>query len=383
MASLKFGGLPDALYHDGETYTLSMTDTTATWTGSAHTVTVTGTDLDTDHGVITKIVSGNTTLSNLNVDFSAFRAGIDDGDWNEIGTALQGIDIRTPDGIRGIFQGLGGDDDVSFSQQDGQVYFDGGNDVINFYTGEEDDFTPDNNVYLASLNYQPDYETLRWEINGGTGINSLWLWRDPSTAPSGSTLYNIATGGLTVTVGKEFTFLDGTALFNNIDMVSGTPWDDTITGDDNYNSLRGQGGADRLYGAGGNDEILGGTGNDYIVGGKGGDTLRGLAGADLFVLKKISDSTLASPGQDVIGDFSRAEGDTIDLHVIDADTTRKGNQAFDFIGKDHFHHEAGELRYVQKDGQTYIFGDVDGDSKADFSLLATGKIHFGEIDFHL
>jgi serralysin len=83
-------------------------------------------------------------------------------------------------------------------------------------------------------------------------------------------------------------------------------------------------------------------------------------GADTFV---FGHSFAAFDG-DVITDFSRAEGDRIDLGGMDADATSGGNQAFAFIGAKAFSGKAGELQY--RDGK--VAGDINGDGKADFHI---------------
>ena len=120
-----------------------------------------------------------------------------------------------------------------------------------------------------------------------------------------------------------------------------------------------------------------------MTGGKGADALQGGAGADIFAFRSITDSTVSASGRDTIGDFSRKQGDRIDLKGIDASTEIDGDQAFSFIATQGFHKKACELRYEIKDGDTYLFGDVDGDGKADFSIRVDGSIAFTKYDFVL
>ncbi len=67
-------------------------------------------------------------------------------------------------------------------------------------------------------------------------------------------------------------------------------------------------------------------------------------GAGNFVFKALQDSTAAATGQDTIYDFSRGQGDKIDLRGVDANASTKADNAFTFIGTDKFHKQAGELR---------------------------------------
>jgi subtilisin family serine protease len=61
---------------------------------------------------------------------------------------------------------------------------------------------------------------------------------------------------------------------------------------------------ERIAGLGGDDVIDGGAGDDVLTGGAGSDTLTGGAGADRFVFGR-------DVGEDIILDFSEAEGDRI------------------------------------------------------------------------
>jgi Ca2+-binding RTX toxin-like protein len=126
--------------------------------------------------------------------------------------------------------------------------------------------------------------------------------------------------------------------------------------------------SNRLSGGNGRDKINGGAGNDTLTGSGGSDRLYGGTGKDAFVFKSIKDSTVDGAGRDTIFDFSKAQKDRIDLRGIDADVTTAGNGAFSFIGSTAFSNNAGELRFDKAASDTYIYGDVDGDGQADFSI---------------
>ncbi|MBD2745725.1 hypothetical protein IC232_03350 [Microvirga sp. BT688] len=133
-------------------------------------------------------------------------------------------------------------------------------------------------------------------------------------------------------------------------------------------AINGNSAANRLNGGNGRDKIAGGSGNDTISGSGGSDRLYGGTGKDAFVFKSVRDSTVDSSGRDTIFDFSKAQNDRIDLRAIDADVTTAGNGAFSFIGTSAFGNKAGELRYDKGASDTFIYGDVDGDGFADFSI---------------
>lgn len=139
--------------------------------------------------------------------------------------------------------------------------------------------------------------------------------------------------------------------------------------------VRGQRGADKLYGGKGNDVFEGGDGKDLLSGGAGNDVLTGGAGADglyggtgqdRFIFKSLSDFGLSKTATDTIFDFTT--GDRIDLSAIDANSKLTGDQPFTFIATKTFSGKAGELRTDKAASDTYVYGDVNGDKKADFIL---------------
>ena len=156
---------------------------------------------------------------------------------------------------------------------------------------------------------------------------------------------------------------------------------DTVKGGGKADYITSFGGADKLYGNAGNDTLMGGTGNDTLQGGAGADKLYGGTGADTFLLKLASESTLTV--RDTVFDFSRAQGDKIDLKAIDANTRIGDDQAFKFIGTDGFHKKAGELRYTKSGGDTFVHADTNGDGTADFSVRFDALINFAKGDFIL
>ena len=144
-----------------------------------------------------------------------------------------------------------------------------------------------------------------------------------------------------------------------------------ILGNDSANTINGGAGDDRLFGGGGNDAINGGDGNDFIEGGAGQDIVYGAAGADTFEFRDGDFGGATTATADIIHDFVNGT-DRIRLDAVDANTLLDGNQAFAFIGTDAFGSTAGELRYEQISGATYLSGDTDGDGSADFMIRIDG-----------
>jgi Ca2+-binding RTX toxin-like protein len=142
----------------------------------------------------------------------------------------------------------------------------------------------------------------------------------------------------------------------------------TFTGTAKADSFAGTLESDVITGAAGSDTLSGGGGKDNLTGGAGADKLTGGAGADAFIFLSVSDSTVASTGRDTIFDFDGAGGDRINLSTIDAKSSTAINDAFSFIGTSAFSKKAGELRYDKGLSDTYIYGDTNGDGKADFAI---------------
>ncbi len=120
-------------------------------------------------------------------------------------------------------------------------------------------------------------------------------------------------------------------IYESIEGLGGSGFDDILTGDDQANRiygdvmdfdpdrypgenrgadvLRGLGGNDELFGMQGADDLGGGAGADRLDGGPGRDILTGGAGDDTFVFA-------TGYGRDRITDFS--DGDRVDLRDHEA-----------------------------------------------------------------
>ncbi len=137
-----------------------------------------------------------------------------------------------------------------------------------------------------------------------------------------------------------------------------------------------------LKGTDGNDILRGGDGDDTLFAGKGTDILFGGGGADDFVITSAAILQPSKPGDRTtppnlfayIYDFNREEGDKIDLSRIDIDLATPYRQGL-FLGltakgeiASQFTRRAGEVIVQFTMGNYYIFGDVNGDGTADFSI---------------
>ena len=132
-----------------------------------------------------------------------------------------------------------------------------------------------------------------------------------------------------------------------------------------------------------NNVLVGNSAANILDGGAEADDLRGGGGADTFLFDDGDFGGFGASVCDRIIDFSRAGGDLIDLSRADANSALSGDQGFAFIGTGAFTGSAGELRYQQAGGNTYVYGDTNGDGTADFMIRVDGLHSFVAGDFVL
>nr|TNI03196.1 RTX toxin [Aeromonas jandaei] len=109
------------------------------------------------------------------------------------------------------------------------------------------------------------------------------------------------------------------------DILFGGASNDTLYGESGNDTLYGGSGNDTLYGGSGDDTLSGGLGNDILVGGLGNDILKGDGGADTFTWQQ-GDTAAGSVAKDYVVDFSKAEGDKLDLRdLLDHDGSHNQN----------------------------------------------------------
>jgi Ca2+-binding RTX toxin-like protein len=85
--------------------------------------------------------------------------------------------------------------------------------------------------------------------------------------------FDDANGGVTFDMGLRLEF-------DSVNVIDGTPGDDTLIGTTGEDQINGYEGSDYIRGAEGNDELNGGDGDDYLSGGAGDDAINGGAGYD-------------------------------------------------------------------------------------------------------
>jgi len=190
----------------------------------------------------------------------------------------------------------------------------------------------------------------------------------------------ISSVSYTASANVEMLMLSGTTAV----IANGNALANTLVGNDVANTLKGNDGADVLRGMGGKDSLQGGADADVLDGGAGNDILNGGLGADRFVFDQpgLATSTATASAERIM-DFSHAQGDRIDLHAIDANGPLAGDAAFTFIGSAAFSHVAGQLRAAEIGTNTFLFGDMNGDTKADFVIRLDGHVDLVAADLIL
>ncbi len=184
-----------------------------------------------------------------------------------------------------------------------------------------------------------------------------------------------------------------------MDDLMGDSGNDTLFGGDGDDVLRGGLDNDRLFGGNDRDGLLGGAGSDLLFGDSGNDTLSGESGADVLrggtgidvlfggsgadVFRFVNGESTASGVNtsaylDSVRDFSRAQGDKIDLRFAYGDAS---SGVLDWIGGSSFS-SAYQVR-GQNAGNGYLEVQVnlDSDSAAEMEFLVRSSL--GESDFLL
>jgi Ca2+-binding RTX toxin-like protein len=312
--------------------------------------------------------------------------------------------------------GFGGDDALSGLGGDDGLYGGDGNDVLRGGTGA-DELYGDNGIdtasYLGSLagvevdlltglgsfgEAQGDtlagIENLSGSLQadglrGDAGANTLQglngndilNGRDGSDVLNGGAGADSLDGGNGIDTASYFTAPTGVAVNLYAGTASGgEAQGDVLSGIENLSGSHQ--GDDNLVGDSGVNVLQGWNGDDVLTGARGADMLTGGAGADRFLYIDVVHSPVGT-GADRITDFSHAQGDSIELFAIDANTTVAGDQAFSFIGTGLYTGVAGQLRYASDGAVTTIAGDVNGDSVSDFHIRLTGSIPLVAGDFAL
>jgi Ca2+-binding RTX toxin-like protein len=239
------------------------------------------------------------------------------------GSAFQ--DSLTGDDVRNILQGEGGRDVLRGNGGNDRLEGGGGSDFLEGGQGND-------------------------ELRGGDGTDTASFIDPDAGAPVTADLVAGTAAG-TGTWG----YLIGSDRLFGIENLRGTRYADQLAGNDGANRLEGAYGADALVGRG---------------------------GADRFVYNFHYDSAPAT-GPDRILDFSPAQGDKVDLSILDANGQVPGEQAFAFIGQGQFT-GAGQLRFFQENGDTVVEANMtDAFAGAEMRIVLDPLVSLQDTDFLL
>ena len=287
----------------------------------------------------------------------------------------------------------GGDGDDTLAGEAGNDTLNGGNGADRLFGGTGADI-----MNGEAGNDRMTVDNIGDVANGGEGIDTVEISASLvgyTVAADVEIVRNTSGGNLTVTLNSlantyggsdGVDFVGGGAGNDSIygrggnDQMFGEDGDDFLFGEAGGDSLQGGNGADRIYGGADNDVLLGDAGNDtlygeagfdQIFGGAGFDIINGGAGADIFGFN-LGDSGNSRATADRVQDFSQAQGDRFQI-----------SQGRSFIGTDAFSGTAGEMRYTQAGGNTFIEIDVDGNGVLDEIIRIDGLVDLTGADFLL
>ena len=290
-------------------------------------------------------------------------------------TLRDNVEDLTLTGAAYIGKGNAIDNLVTGTNSANKLYGYEGNDTLNGMGGDDYLFGADgNDILTGGAGYDRTY--------GGIGDDTYYVNDTTDYAyenlgeGNDKVISSLASYQLRANV-EELDLAEGSTVVRGY----GQDLDNVIIGNSYNDFLYGRGGNDIIKGGGGADLLYGESGNDTLEGGAGMDRFYGGTGADTFLFRDGDFAGMTSGTADRIHDFSQAEGDQLDFSNVDANTLTGGDQAFSFIGNAAFGHHAGELRYYQQSGVTYVAGDTNGDGVADFAVRIDGlfTIHASDL----
>jgi len=159
----------------------------------------------------------------------------------------------------------------------------------------------------------------------------------------------------------------------NIEFLTGSSFDDTLTGDASGNLIKGLIGNDSLIGNDGDDDLRGGVGNDFIFGGTGNNTLRGGKDNDTFFASSGGiDTFIGGSGYDTLS----YTGDTADVVADLVAGTIVGTEAETISSIEALTLGAGNNAVIvgAVDGDIHSFDGGAGDNTLDYSASSDGFV---------
>jgi Ca2+-binding RTX toxin-like protein len=223
-----------------------------------------------------------------------------------------------------VIMGTPGDDNLSGGDADETIIGLGGNDWIEGGAGDD-------------------------SLDGGDGDDSLVGGSGDDFIEGGQGSFDTANyfnspGAITVDLNPASNQVTndgqgGADTLSNVEMISGSNFDDTVTGNGGDNFFFGNGGADIFYGGAGGDYFEGGAGNDYFDGGDWYDNIS-YNNATSGITVNLNLET----GQ--ISDDGDGGADTI----VNVETVSGSIHADTFLGND------GDNQFIGNGGNDFING---------------------------
>lgn len=275
----------------------------------------------------------------LDLDFAQALSGSNPNDKTPTGAIIGSLSAVDPDaGDTHSFQIVGGDDRFEIVQGDQLKLKDGA-------AISENDGTLEVTIEVTDSEFNTYYETFTFTAG--------------SAGQGGPSRDNEISGTEASGDGQEASPVLGD------DVIFGFRGEDTLQGGSGDDILIGGHGNDILIGGAGNDQLFGGNGSDTLIGGAGDDILWGGAGADTFKWMLNDQGSVDAPAVDTVMDFSKVEGDKIDLK--------------DLLGGD------AELLFTEVDGKAELHiatqgSGVDQKIVFDNASLADLQQAFGAAD---
>ncbi len=225
-------------------------------------------------------------------------------------------------------------------------------------------------------------------LNDLDGADSLYggLGGDTYVVGAGDRIFETVAGGIDLVLASA-----SFALGDNLENLTLTgAATSNGTGNGLANRIIGNDAKNTLSGLDGNDTLLGSGGRDILIGGIGRDILTGGGGKDWFDFNATTETGKTASTRDIITDFAHGT-DKIDLSTIDGNGSASGNGKFKFVAAEGaaFTGVRGQLIWDQKNAagvtndKTIVFGDIDGDRRADFTIELTGLKALTANDFVL
>jgi Ca2+-binding RTX toxin-like protein len=211
------------------------------------------------------------------------------GTGNALGNVLignAGNNVLAGLGGADALDGGGGTDTASYAASTAGVSVSLAANTAHGGDAEGDTFISIENLSGSGLDDILEGDAANNVLGGGSGVDTA--------------SYEHATAGVMVSLaitGPQHTIGAGIDTLTSIENLTGSLFDDVLTGSSISNLLIGLDGNDVFDGGGGADTLVGGLGNDVLNGGSGADTMIGGTGDDTYVVDNAGDVVTENAGE--------------------------------------------------------------------------------------